>query len=363
MVFKINIEGNEIYFAKNLKGLYSKTEVSKVKDKRIYSSTGKYNEYYKVLNKIYTDFHYVYGNTDNLDVTFHLHAIDFKLITFHGDVEVTNSYNEKHLITDVYTRMELYYDTDDDEYKMYSFKMFRGSYSSFELLWGYMFSHCKTFECYIENDVIDVKESYLDFKSVCLGSSELKDTLYKQHSKDVQNIDLIQLFLLSDSFIRWESIEGGPYRYIGAVYGDRFGKLIHTHIKGIEHIMPNLIRDKRLKPFISKNQLKIENSSLHLVCNDLVEEKYRNFSRLNKAYHKTKLDYYQSTKEQSVLTDVYFNNEPVVLKIRPLDISIYQKYIDSIFCRVSIDITDKIEDQINKALSAYSFENKYVIID
>jgi len=362
MIFKINIEGNEIYFVKK-NNIYSKSnDSSKIDNKLIYSETGKYSQNYEVLNKIYNEFYYVYQSVENLDIHFTLGNINYDILVFHGDIEISNSRNEKHIIKSVYTKFILYYFCNIDKFKITDFKMFRGGYSSFELEQDYLFSHCNINYSVRENNKIKINDGILSFVDICLGESELKKLLNTQYTI-IDDIDMVNIFLYVDNFIRWESLEGGPYKKIYSIYNFAFGINNHIDIEGLEVIIPIIIRQKGLQTLIDEyKKIKIEENSLNEVIKFLNLFK-PNCSVYNFIYDECSLEYHIRIEDSFALSKVYFNGNYIKVECKKFDLNIYGKYISTIFNNINTTIIQTIKKKLDNLLSVYEFEQEYEIVN
>ncbi len=212
-------------------------------------------------------------------------------------MEVFNSKDEKHFIKGVYTKFTLNYHKIDNKYYLKHFKMFRDNYTAFELKEGYLFSHCIPNESSVIEDMIYIANTHCKFQDMCLGSSELAhitDTY-----KFLKNIDFTDLFLIIDSFIRWESIEGIPYCYMFNIYGNSLGINSTSNIIGYEPIILNILRQSGIKTWLdTNNNIKIEHDSLVNVCNKVIVQK-NDFNRDSKKYDPSKLEYYSKLQSSS----------------------------------------------------------------
>ena len=124
--------------------------------------------------------------------------------------EISNSENCKHTIRDLYVGL---YPIIDSITGKICFKSgisgFRTTLTDAELNTGYLHSHLRRFS-----------EFYFDFfnggrvpeRWFCLGSSETLDLLDIMCGAEEFDKNLFELFLYTlDSFMKWESLEGGPY--------------------------------------------------------------------------------------------------------------------------------------------------------
>lgn len=125
------------------------------------------------------------------------------VIIYYPELLITNTEDDEHIIKDLYVKIEMNILKDKISINQAIYGM-RGSASESEISSGYLHSHLST--CY--NDP--------QFRPFCLGSGE--NTIYGAIARH-NNITGMEESLVSlgafafslDSFVKWESLEGGPY--------------------------------------------------------------------------------------------------------------------------------------------------------
>lgn len=358
MIFKLNIEGNELYFSQKSNNKYSKEVKNFVlTTEEIYPNEGEYEEIYKVLTKIFTEYYFVYQNIDNIDVQFVINE-SYHVITYWGDVEVSNEYNETHLMKGVYIEYALKRNMfDKNKYNINSFEMFRNEYHPLELKFGYMFSHCRAGErnLSIKDNKIKLTSIYKNFQRMCLGSSELEHIT--NNNKTLENTDLSYVFLIIDSFIRWESINGGPYIQLVNIYNN-LGIYYDERINITDDLILTILKQKDIKFNIDNSKkLHVTTESIISICSKL-ELKTNIKSRFGNAYDSSKTSEYEGIKQSYITSNVMFNGEKVRVYSKPLNLSVYQKHIDNSFKLPDTSMTNSIQTIINKYLSKYSLDEE-----
>ena len=144
---------------------------------------------------------YVYGDTIKY------YSCDMFINIYYPKVTITNSAGQTHTINKLFIKLSFYFNSPGRIF----FSQFSGTrleMTTHELLSGYMHSHLPMMPLLeVQNDM------ELEFGSFCTGAGIFN--IYKT-SKDlpisstVAN-SLFGLFTAIDSYIEWESLEGGPY--------------------------------------------------------------------------------------------------------------------------------------------------------
>ena len=147
--------------------------------------------------------------------------------------QISNSEGYSHTIKDLFVKL---YTTIDQSTGKISFENsisgFRTTLTDAELHTGYLHSHLKSadrnyFESFNTKDVPN--------RWFCLGSGETLDLLDVMAGADEFDKNLFELFLYTlDGFVKWESLEGGPYIKLRSIHlnseNDVSKYQIRTHI-------------------------------------------------------------------------------------------------------------------------------------
>jgi len=366
MIFKIKIGEKELYFSNKLRvsNEFSKLpEGHKYTSEKVYKRTGKYSHHYDVLEKIYNEFSYVNENINDLDVQFSLSYKSYKLIIYHGDIEISNSENEKHPIKELYSSFKIEHDEYNRRTWTTDFRMFRGKYSAFELLneGGYLHSHCSTYSSHIRDGEVKIDNNFIYSHDVCLGSSELGTLLGTRHNS-ISAIDLTTIFMYIDTFVRWESLEGGPYRKLNDMYGSTFGVRVSTDITNTDSMIRHLIHSGKLDIHMRDNKI---NSNIDSIIRILTESNIlkNNRSKKNHIYDLSKKKKYMELENSSLLSQVFFNGKYVNIICEKMEENEYDQYIDLMFNNIDNNIVFDIKSKIDELLSVYSFDKEYEIVN
>lgn len=137
----------------------------------------------------------VYENNWDINV-----SDKINIIILYPEFEIRNSKGHTHIIKDLYIKL-----TFDIDLKLISIKGVRGVLTYEEYKSNYSHSHLSG-------------SGISEFSSFCLGESPVAIT--KVELGREFNIDKFYLFLhLLNSYVRWESLEGGPYSKIAYING------------------------------------------------------------------------------------------------------------------------------------------------
>ena len=158
-----------------------------------------------------------------------------EFIVYYPEIVITNSTGESHVITDLYVKFAF----DYFGRLHYSFKINRGSYSDQE--WNSRYKHSHTESLFPE--AID------HFNTPCLGGGPINSIIAVLRNKTFETfseLEIVQFLILMDDFLKWESLEGVPYKYIQDIGRDGDynislnrspKKLISSEKQFLEHVV------------------------------------------------------------------------------------------------------------------------------
>lgn len=176
---------------------------------------------------------------NNFDIRFWLHNItsDCNIIIHFPEIEITDGTN-KHTIKDLYVQLEIELKRDYLDLNLYGI---RGSVSSKEALSNYGHSHF----CGINQK----------FSSFCLGSGPLSN--YKTILSGWNSEDWEYYFILLNDYLKWESIEGTPYRYIANIgKSNNLERVAYNTVKNYFYPVSNItykVTDKKINVLADDN--------------------------------------------------------------------------------------------------------------
>ena len=354
MVFKLIIEDSIIYIRKNRNEFYSRSYDEPMEGEEYFSEEdGKYKRQYQILKDIYIASKYMFGIFDNIDVE--LFSVNdpmtFKgyVMLSHGDCEITNSCGQKHLIKSVYSRI-CFYNNGEFSTAVTDFEIFRSQYSMFEKERDYIHSHCNR------------TPGSIYFMDVCMGSSELGRKLISY--RNINDTDWLDLFLHMDSYIKWESIEGGPYRTIDHLYAKAFGKESDISSYNVNKKIDTIrIFNNTIKPIITYqySNLIVDSESLLKTLEDMKISK-KNSSREGYEYEHEYIEGFNDMNETIINSEVFFNGKYLQVIIKN-DASEYLSYIPTIFKFMNPRILRSVKEMINQDLSRIVIEKECKLIN
>ena len=147
--------------------------------------------------------------------------------------QISNSEGYSHTIKDLFVKLYTIIDQSTGKISFEnSISGFRTTLTDAELHTGYLHSHLSSVDrSYFESfNTKDVPNRWF-----CLGSGETLDLLNIMNGADEFDKNLFELFLYTlDGFVKWESLEGGPYIKLRSIQlnseNDRYKYQIRTHI-------------------------------------------------------------------------------------------------------------------------------------
>lgn len=186
------------------------------------------------------------------------------LLVYYPEVTITNSAGRTHPIKELYVKVALSEVGTLDS----KFTIHRTCLSEDEIRSKYIHSHVLPKSYYHIDGT-----NYHGCETVCLGSGELESTLsllYDNFDRDYFELFFHQL----DTFVAWESLEGGPFVFMSSMYSDSY-TTISRNIPIEKHEQSITIADARktgLFPIyagIIKEAIKNPNLELGVIYDDL----------------------------------------------------------------------------------------------
>lgn len=149
----------------------------------------------------------IYPEMWDIQMTIEARRLKPRAVIKFPEIEITNSNDLKHTIYDLYFRFDLtavtddYFDDGRLKFNIDNLYGTRGKVSYGELTSGYKHSHLES------SNFSDMKYTHF-----CLGSSEIEQAMVLINNSPELDVNLIRYFLLHiQTYINWESLEGGPY--------------------------------------------------------------------------------------------------------------------------------------------------------
>lgn len=274
----------------------------------------------------------------------------FKLAIHFPKVDLTDG-QYHHEIKDLYVL--LYF--DQNMYHNSTLKGYRGTVVVEELDSAYCHSHT--------NNSANYEPS-----AFCLGSSEtaeLMSMLRNNFSKDILRRILVILY----SYVPWESLEGGPYRYVRDLNkkSERIPSVSSSQVRrGVKGFLENsksfpfdIIKFKNYSKFVLKrDSKKFINTLTKLEINNLIKGedgqvygKETNTQKLNE-----KIDSFNRRMEKrSALDDILFKGERITTKCERLEMV----KDDNMVSVAHPQLVNRVADEINVKLNEYFLNKTY----
>lgn len=136
---------------------------------------------------------------ENIDIVIKDNIIYLTIL--YPELPISNSMGATHTMKDLYLTFKFY--RDSDYWRLGSISLFRGKYTVGEVACNYVFSHSNAIPGSVST-------------SFCFGDGIIRE-LYKQHTNKCILPDLSYFITVFENYLQWESIEGGPYRYISNI--------------------------------------------------------------------------------------------------------------------------------------------------
>jgi len=174
----------------------------------------------EIITKVFTDY---YGE-DRIDVRSYIGRERQIIVLIHfPQITISNSYKKSHIIKDLYVKYVFLEDGSLLDGPLYA----RSTFSSAEFLSNYEHSHVSLNprdHIMLNGTSTGIQNASIRFSGVCLGSGPINNTISNlRHMFDyegvridfkssIYKINLLTLCIETDRNVRWESVEGGPYR-------------------------------------------------------------------------------------------------------------------------------------------------------
>lgn len=185
---------------------------------------------------------------------------DHTIIVYFPEVVVENSNGGKHLIKDTFIKLEFY-----SNFRLSlprGFKIKRTTFYLSEALCGYVFSHAPRASHFIPREADVWAPEATKWRDPCMGQGPIRDTTEMCKSK--YSLEYLRLLCLElDTYIRWESLEGGPYIRMSSItssFMESVGSLRSPALSLIIGILlPKFIESDRLNISTTVNNLGVCN--------------------------------------------------------------------------------------------------------
>lgn len=316
------------------------------------------DQMFTLLNRHYPDVWDVH--IDILDDDKRIVIYSIKIIIKFPQITITNSRNESHEIKDLYVVLPIIINVND---KLIIGRPSgtRGTVSFAEKQSSYAHSHLNSINFLLNQYTTPL---------FCLGSGPLVDIFNRIEDTGMSMEDFEAILVFLDDFVRWESIEGVPYKYIKDITEYSTKNIIYIHnFNYTRYLTENkisdiisMIRDKT--PNLSFNYYKdrivlSSNKALSDIVKEFIFTQYSH--AISNLIVKKENDIYYSYSEDSVEVNnernsytVFRGQEYQFTVEDPIDetISIDAYEVNPVYLNLLIDkLNDKIyENAIRKSI-------------
>lgn len=273
-----------------------------------------------------------YGHADNPTAL----QIVYDVTIRHGDVEITNEYDECTLLKGLYTKSIFH--SSIRRTKMSNIHMFRDTYNEIEILGSYMHSHVP--------GILLSREYNRCFKEMCLGSASI--VKFKRGRKYQ---DMFMYLAYLDSYIKWESLDGGPYKKISELYSVASDSGLE--IKNID--VTDIIYDNadKITAYIDpEGNVAASSDILNHINND--ELKCVNIHGCTMKEDGWHIDYLlDADKPRMYECSDVFRDKHLKIRVIPFDNSTMKKYAQSCYKHMPEELGKKVVKRVNELLKLY----------
>ena len=132
---------------------------------------------------------------------------DFKIFIKYPEITIVNSTGLKHIIKDLF--VTIIFTIKEDKIIFGNIHGFRATLSDIEYSCGYLHSHLPGKHNYFE------VSDFLEKRKFCTGRGQIIDSLLTELNVDTYTEESLTMFFLQlNNYVKWESIEGNPHKYI-----------------------------------------------------------------------------------------------------------------------------------------------------
>tara|TARA_R110001599_G_scaffold59401_3_gene165006 strand:+ start:5812 stop:6930 length:1119 start_codon:yes stop_codon:yes gene_type:complete len=305
-----------------------------------------------IINLLYDFFDHtfkVYGHLNNVDVISSdicyptqnngLYKID--LIIYHGDVEISNTLGHKALLKGIYTKTILW--ASQNGVKFHSLYMFRNKLNSIEARNQFMHPHAPA---------LRIRENgSVGWLPMCLGESDLWNHFFKRKRK---NTDMSLYCMYLNSYIAWESREGGPYSTLENIYDCKNNKDLTVDNIDIDDIIYKYA--DVFEVVANGNELVVSSDFINKITIENITKtnsygNYLDFDQLE--LKNTNFQNHTSVEER-----VLFKGSVINLCIENTDKAEITPYLSTLYNTVPKEILSKIKQRLSLIINFNYANNK-----
>lgn len=189
----------------------------------------------------------------------------FNIIIHYPEETIRNSKGDTHTIKDLFINLRICKYASGDKFCLTLTGGLRTTFTPEEFSCGFIQSHIHPLTDVFSTRALHTKFS--SFKSICLGSSELRMSYIAFNSEN--NVDTFELLLHSlDAFIKWESLDGGPYWRIENIRYRSKDVVSIDNSSEQDSYLADTIKHERF-PSLIREYIQLDNYGLPAVYEDL----------------------------------------------------------------------------------------------
>lgn len=280
-----------------------------------------------------------------------------------GDVMLTNSQGHKHQLRGMYAQACFLVSPEDDngEYNVDSIAFARDVVDVIECIGGFQHSHTTTMFNHGDYNLDRIpmrngQGEYDSWRQVCLGNSPLNNWVSYAHK--TADFDMIEFITYIKNFVKWESLEGGPYRTIEDLYSKAVGIDTPEVTSKQRESFSSIAQDSRLQYTVAPSGVCIDESSIQNIVPDYIPDTNHYSVRFNKKFGgEDKVARLNATYQAALYTycdsKLYYKGHNLQVDVVPVD-------YDEVYENVKLCMKDPnprivicIRDEFNSILSKH----------
>jgi len=295
------------------------------------------NRNLSVMEGVVRDHYLTFNTFDNLDIKYVLRQGKydyFEVITYHGDLIVSNSKGQTRPIKGMYSKMKYICYSKSNLVRFSNFQMFRDRYLS------------TSDRCHPH-----VASSHDGrFSGICLGTADIKNQM--RTGRSASRVDHYENLLYIDSFIRWESLEGGPYGRMVDFYSPYKGEIINYNTAMVSKVISELPQ-KNLDLAISTERLEIDRGQISDLLIGIEGIKKNTFD--SREFRENLVELTPVTRKET--SNVYFRGEKIDIHIgiTEEDRNVIIKCAKTVYDQINDRMVTAITNRINNIINTYFY--------
>ena len=234
-----------------------------------------------------------------------------QILIYFPEFTIKNSSGDTHKILDLYVVLKPVLCSNGPNFGN-SIYGFRTTLTDKEYSSGYIHSHISSIDVYFEHFSLN---NYV-YKSFCLGSSEVIDIMQILNNSSSFDKNMFELLLLTlDTYVKWESLEGGPYIKMSSISNTQAINRKFINYPEFKEEAYNIISDN--KAIQRKWEYVHINGDIRVVNNtNFVNSLKKLFIDNGKVYLlcKKEIGIYREISEENLSSSSTFNNKYIMFR-------------------------------------------------